>query len=161
MIFRVNAGFCVPILSMVSTFSCLIYLEKGLSQLIVKQTVGSGFLYIRLFSCDYLWNRLYTYIDCEVDCTSIGRKMLVSICRSITGYHYPRVFRRKKGDYVLPFAVRPSVPPSVRPAGSSLPVLISSYTIDARITKPICINTFERKLLLTSVTHQLLSYYWC
>ena len=32
-------------------------------------------------------------------------------------FYYPRVFRRKKGDYVLPFAVRPSV----RPSGNSLP----------------------------------------
>ena len=44
-------------------------------------------------------------------------------------YFYPRVFRRKKGDYVLPFvvrlsvrpSVRPSVCPSVRPSGNSLP----------------------------------------
>ena len=35
--------------------------------------------------------------------------------------YYPRVFRRKKGDYVLPFAVHPSVRLSVRPSGNSLP----------------------------------------
>ena len=46
--------------------------------------------------------------------------------------NYPRVFRRKKGDYVLPFVVRPSVCPSGRQQFTS----ISSYTIDARITKP-------------------------
>ena len=28
-------------------------------------------------------------------------------------YFYPRAFRRKSGDYVIPFAVRPSVRPSV------------------------------------------------
>ena len=27
--------------------------------------------------------------------------------------YYPRAFRRKSGDYVIPFAVRPSVRPSV------------------------------------------------
>ena len=52
--------------------------------------------------------------------------------------NYPRVFRRKKGDYVLPFVVRPSVSPSVRPSVRKQFTSISSYTIDARITKPIC-----------------------
>ena len=43
-------------------------------------------------------------------------------------------FLKKKGDYVLPFAVRPCVGPSVSQQFTS----ISSYTIDARITKLIC-----------------------
>ena len=56
-------------------------------------------------------------------------------------HNYPRTFRRKKGDYVLPFVVRPSGPsvcPSIRPSVRQQFTSISSYTIDARITKLIC-----------------------
>ena len=57
-------------------------------------------------------------------------------------FYYPRVFQRKKGDYLLPFAVLqfvgPSVGPSVCPSVRKQFTSISSYTVDARITKPIC-----------------------
>ena len=61
---------------------------------------------------------------------NINDNLLISITIISWYTYYPRVFRRKKGDYVLPFAVCP--------ASRQQFTRISSYTIDARMTKPIC-----------------------
>ena len=71
-------------------------------------------------------------------------------------HYYPRVFRRKKGDYVLPFAVRPSVRPSVRKQFTS----ISSYTIDARITKPICMIPLCMQMVATYLNFFYIFQFW-
>ena len=71
-------------------------------------------------------------------------------------FYYPRVFRRKKGDYVLPFVVRPSVRPSVRKQFTS----ISSYTIDARITKPICMIPLCIQMVATYLKFFYIFQFW-
>ena len=67
---------------------------------------------------------------------------------------YPRVFRRKKGDYVLPFVVR--IRPSVRKQFTS----ISSYTIDARITKPICMIPLCIQMVATYLKFFYIFQFW-